>query len=214
MDHSVGVPDSTTFAQRLERLKREGANLLLVGDATPEAHAAASRRLLTGAERSHRHLFVFARGADVCTSLPAAADSGAARVVSQAPGEWSDDLPETVVDDPSPDALATAVVEELNALDDESVAPGDLRICFDSITSLVQGNDSEDVFRALHLVTSRVRQVRGLGHFHLRFGRDEDYVRLLEPVFDAIVELRVTDATPEQRWYLRDSEVTSDWISL
>lgn len=218
-DHGAGVPDSTTFAQRLEELKREGANLLLVGDTTREAHTAASQRLLEGPEADHRHVFVFAEGAGICTDLPDQADPETTRVVTQAAGGerasgWSADIPETVVEDPEPSALATATVETVNDLHDDDLDPGDLRVCFDSITSLVRDNDSEDVFRTLHLITTRVRQLKGLGHFHLQIDRDEDYVRLLEPVFDAVVELRVADGAPQQRWHLRDSEVTSDWIGL
>jgi hypothetical protein len=218
-DHGAGVPDSTTFAQRLEELKREGANLLLVGDTSRGAHTAASRRLLEGAEDGHRYVFVFAEGADLCTSLPDHADPATTRVVVQAadgPGAsgWTADLEEVRVEEADPSALASATVETVDALHDDAADPGDLRVCFDSITSLVRDNDSEDVFRTLHLVTTRVRQVKGLGHFHLRIDRDEDYVRLLEPVFDAVVELREAESGPEQRWHLRDSEVVSDWIEL
>lgn len=218
-DHGAGVPDSTTFAQRLEELRREGANLLLVGETSPEAHAAASRRLLEGADEDHRHLFVFTEGADIATALPDDADPTRTRVVSQfaggpRPTGWSADVPETVVQDSDPSALAGTVVEELNELQDDEMEASDMRLCLDSVTSLVRNNDSEDVFRTLHLITTRLRQVNGLGHYHLRIDRDEDYVRLLEPVFDAVVELRVTDGRAEQRWHLRDSEITSDWLAL
>lgn len=217
-DYGAGLPGSTTFAQRLDELGREGANLLLVGDSSPEVHAAGSRRLLEGGDDSHRHLFVFTEGANACTSLPDGADPANTHVVRQ-PSEdsrlsgWPSGVSETVLDDPSPSALATGVVEAIDDLvaDEEGV---ELRLCFDSITSLVRDRDSEEAFRIMHLVTTHVRQVGGIGHYHLALARDDDHVRLLEPVFDAVVELRSGEAGPEQRWHFQDDEMTSDWVDL
>jgi hypothetical protein len=64
------------------------------------------------------------------------------------------------------------------------------------------------------MMTARIREENGMGHFHLRRSRDDEIVRLLDPLFDAVVEVRTTDGTVEQRWHLRDGDVTSDWIAV
>ncbi len=222
-EHGGGVPESTTFAQALDELKREGSNLLLVGDTDTDAHAAASRRLLGEESAARRRLFVFTKGADVCADLPGDTAPETTRVISQRtddgtamPPNWSADLDEVVVSPEMLSPLAMNVVDAIETFDEETggLDPAQLRVCFDSITSLLRDHQSENVFRLLHLVTSSVRTVNGMGHFHLLLDRDNDYVRLLEPMFDAVVELRVDDGTIQQRWHLRDQEVTSDWMAL
>jgi hypothetical protein len=223
IEHGGGVPESTTFAQALAELKREGSNLLLVGEATAEAHAAASRRLLGDPTEPRRRLFVFTRSADVCAELPEDTDPSTVTVISQrtqggsaTPSSWPGDLDEVVVEADMLAPLATEVIEAIESVDEDigGLEPAELRLCFDSITSLYREHQSENVFRLLHLVTSRVRQVNGMGHFHLRLEKDSEHVRLLEPMFNAIIEMRVEDGSPQQRWHLRDQEVTSDWVDL
>lgn len=222
-EHGAGVPESTTFAQTLAEMKREGSNLLIVGEATPGAHATASARLVGDGSSPRRRLFVFTRGADVCANLPEDVDPATTVVVSQATEGGSAtpmDLPagmsEEVVESDMLAPLAMRVIAAIDEFEDETdgLEPAQLRLCFDSVTSLLRDHQSENVFRLLHLVTSRVRQVNGMGHFHLLLDRDSDYVRLLEPMFDAVIELRVDDDETQQRWHLRDREVTSDWVSL
>lgn len=222
-EHGGGIPESATFAQALSELKREGSNLLLVGEATADAHAAASRRLLGDPSESRRRLFVFTRGADVCADFPDDADPSTVRVISQRtqrgtakPASWPDDLDEIVVESDMLSPMATEVIEAIEAIDEEvgGLEPAQLRMCFDSITALYREHQSENVFRLLHLLTSRVRQVNGMGHFHLRIEKDSEHVRLLEPMFDAVIEMRVEDGDTQQRWHLRDQEVTSDWVDL
>ena len=222
-EHGAGIPESTTFAQTLAELKREGSNLLLVGEASAAAHASASARLVGDDSESRRRLFVFTRDADVCADLPEDVDPETTMVVSQGTDAGSAtpvDLPEGMREEVvEADMLAPLAMRVIDAIDlfgseADGLEPAELRLCFDSVTSLLEDHDSENVFRMLHLVTSRVRQVNGMGHFHLRLDRDSDQVRLLEPMFDAVIELRVEGDATEHRWHLRDEEVTSDWVPL
>ncbi|WP_390204578.1 DUF7504 family protein [Halocatena marina] len=51
-------------------------------------------------------------------------------------------------------------------------------------------------------------------HVHLPVARDSELASLFEPLVDAVVELRVADGTPQQRWHLTDAAIPSDWTSL
>jgi hypothetical protein len=220
-DHGRGVPQSTTFARVLDELKREGANLLVVGETSPRAHAAATAKLMGGSSETRRRVFVFTRDPEIAADMPVSPPE-TTRVVAQRSGQ-DDDAVEfppaverTVVDAQMLSRLATAVIDTIDEVEADAggLEPAELRLCFDSITSLFRDHQSENVFRLLHLVTSRVRQAAGLGHFHLRLDRDSDHVHLLELMFDAVVEMRAADGDPQQRWDLRDEGITSDWMSV
>jgi hypothetical protein len=202
-----GVPDSTAFSQQLAELKREGSNILVVGQEADRAHSGACRHLLghDGAER--RRVFVFTQGQSVCSCAPDAVD-GEREIVRHDHGEADGEDALSV--------LGSDVVRAIDVLEpvDDELEPAELRLCFDSLGPLFVGHESEHLFRLLHVVTSRVRQVDGMGHFHLRVDRDSDHVNLLEPLFDAVVEVREDGETSEQRWHLRNSNVSSDWLGI
>jgi hypothetical protein len=170
-------------------------------------------------EDPRQRVYVLTRDAEGCADLPESASSGTTALLCHADVEPSAPLSPTVekrvVDSELLSALGTTVLEAVDGIEAETdLDPGELRLCLDSVRPLLQHHRSETVFRLLHMVTSRVRQSTGMGHFHLRLDHENDYVRLLEPLFDAIVEVRVDSSAVEQRWHLRDSEVTSDWIEL
>lgn len=222
-DHGGGVPDSTAFAQTLSSLKQEGSNILLVGRTSGAAHHAACERLLGDGEDARRRVYVYTAGNESCgctATVPGADDS--ACIVTQATDDGDgvhDDAPSsierTVVGNQLLASLGREVIDAVAAYDDEfDLAPAELRLCFDSVTPLLREHKSENVFRLLHMVTSRVREVDGMGHFHLPLGRDSDYVHLLEPLFDAIVEVRDGEDGLQQRWDLRDRGTDTGWIEI
>lgn len=221
-DHGGGLPDSTAFAQRLQELKAHGSNVLVVGRVTNRGHAAACERLLgdeTGDVR--RRLFVFTEGTTPCATLPEAAEGeNRTRVIVQGSavdaGPDVSHLPTTSVETGLLSSLGTAIMSTVDEFEEgtDGLAPGEFRLCFDSLAPLLEAHRSENVFRLLHMVTSRVRELDGMGHFHLRVDRDSDPVRLLEPLFDAVVEVRVTNEGVEHQWHLRDGDVSSGWLEL
>ena len=222
-DHGGGVPDSTAFAQTLSSLKQEGSNILLVGQTSGTAHHAACERLLGDGEEPRRRVYVYTAGNESCgftATAPTVEDS--ACIVTQSTDDGTsvhDGVPEsierTVVGNQLLASLGAEIIDAVAAYDDEfDLEPAELRLCFDSVTPLLRNHKSENVFRLLHMVTSRVREVDGMGHFHLPLARDSDYVHLLEPLFDAIVEVRDGEEGLEQRWNLRDRGTDTGWISL
>ncbi|NHN48907.1 hypothetical protein G9464_15060 [Halostella sp. JP-L12] len=218
-EHGGGVPEGTTFSQELAALKREGSNILVVGTATDDAHVLACRRLLGQSQDDpRRRLFVFTDGHSACERLPENG-CGPVRIVRQGDeAAFADrpDVSEAVVDSRMLSALGTEIIAGVNEFEDEvdGFDPAELRVCVDSVAPLLEEHPPENVFRLLHMVTSRIRQASGMGHFHLDVGKDSDAVHLLEPLFDAVVEVREQGGNVEHRWHLRDQEVSSGWIDL
>ena len=238
------VPESATFTHALDTLKQEGSNILLVGSTATSAHKAACRRLLGESDEPRCRLFVVteqshnSHGVDhVCShGHTLESEHATTRVIVRSAdenGEVSDHersprhgrnhgstseptVTESVVGTELLSTLGTEVIETVSAFNEEAggLEPSELRVCVDSLTPLLVDHRSENVFRLLHVMTSWVRQVNGMGHFHLPVATDHDAVNLLEPLFDAIVEVRVRDDVSEQRWHLRDQRTTSDWIPL
>lgn len=218
------VPNASPFAQALGALKRRGSNVLVVGTGSAVAHECACSRLLGDANDEPRYRLLVVTERPRCTNHSSHAVCTAdvtTRVVSRE---------ETSPDDPnetdSPDArvvgtdllsqLGMVVIEQITAFDDDAggLEASELRVCVDSLVPLLAQHGPENVFRMLHVMTSRVRQVSGMGHYHLPIEPDHDVVNLLEPLFDATVEVRTRDGQPEQRWHLRDRRTSSEWLSL
>ncbi len=91
------------------------------------------------------------------------------------------------------------------------LAPAELRVCFDSITPLLE-HDERTLFQFLHILTGRIRSVNGMSHFHLPVPYESAIVSVVTPLFDAVIELRAIDGHPQQRWRLRDEDITTDWM--
>ncbi|MCT9096608.1 hypothetical protein [Haloarchaeobius sp. HME9146] len=223
-EHGGGVPESTAFAQTLSALKEDGSSILLVGRTSSQAHKGACRRLMgDDGDEPRQRLYVYTLDNESCGHGPDATTVGSTKLVSQVTEDGTSsspavgpDVDETIV---RPELLSTLGTEVIDAIDDlaeDDPTPGELRLCFDSVTPLLREHKSQNVFRLLHMVTSRIRQEQGMGHFHLPLDRDSDYVRLLEPLFDAVVEVRRDEETEtlEQRWHLRDRDADSGWIPL
>ncbi|EMA39116.1 DUF7504 family protein [Halobiforma nitratireducens] len=222
--------DLGTFARTLETMKREGCNVLLVGSGAADCHAAVCRRLCGAAgPEPRRRLFV--TDGETIPAAAAGTDGGARAAEAPTDGCANDPANATTIQVDDGDSLGEIGIEVVEAIDDlegdvGGFEPAELRLCTDVLAGLLRDHDTERVFRLLHVIVSRVDHVDGMGHYHLPLERDHDAVNLLEPLFDAVVELRVRDqsqagagsesgdaADCEQRWFLRDGG-TTDWISL
>lgn len=220
-DHgSVGV-ESAAFARTLDTLKREGSNVLLVGAEASGAHEAVCRRLCgphesTDAQEQHQHqqryhLFVTDHREQSSGSTDPNGTVERSERITYA-GNAADSSADG---HQSPEALGSEIIDTISELDTAANGfdPSELRVCVDSLVTLLQDHDPETVFRLLHITTSGVEHVNGMGHYHLTLDRDHEAVTLLEPLFDAVVELRSSDGDHEQRWHLRDQGST-DWVTI
>ncbi|MDL5362030.1 hypothetical protein [Halalkalicoccus sp. NIPERK01] len=219
--------ETTALVQELDALKQHGSNLLVVGSRMPAAHGAACRQFLGEATtQARRRLFVLA---DPCTPesgrLPTGSDDpnrysvirydATSRSAAAAAAPSSTPVPERRVEG-GLGSLGLDISEAIAEFEATSggLTPAELRLCFDSLTPLVSEYDPESLFRFLHLLTHRVRSVDGMAHYHLTTDRSNRTVALLEPLFDAVIELCLREDTLYQRWYLRDSGLTTGWLQL
>ncbi|WP_265111414.1 DUF7504 family protein [Halosolutus halophilus] len=209
------APEWATFVQALATLKREGSNVLLVGADTADAHDAVCHRLLGETDSDSRYR-LFVTNSDIrSTSHGSDGSIESARTIDYSRLDLPAVDPATTRTSPI-DTLGIEIIETVDELDDtaDGLDPSELRVCIDSLVPLLQEHTTEHVFRLLHLTTSRVDHVNGMGHYHLPLDRDHDAVNLFEPLFDAVVEVRSRSEGYEQRWHLRDQDTTTDWISL
>ena len=126
------------------------------------------------------------------------------------PGSVAETVDGSVVD------LGTAVGDAIVWLDDVAggLDPAELRVAFDCVGPLLSEYPQQAVFRFLHLLTYQIRAVNGTGHVRLSRPLDSDPVRVLAPLFDAVVELRLDGTEAVHRWHFRDAAVTSEWLPV
>lgn len=96
----------------------------------------------------------------------------------------------TMVDDPGDlTAIGIKINEFLEQWDLEANTADDprLKVCFDSLTVLLQYADVERVFRFLHVLSSRLAEENVQAHFHLDPStQDEQTLKLLGSLFDEV----------------------------
>lgn len=204
------------FAQTLARLKRDGSNVLLVGAETVDVHTVLCRRLLGETRDGARYRLFVTDGREPLAKADDETDGGAVRTIDYS------SLDPTATEDAElrgRTPLGTLGIEIADAIDGfqgdaDGLEPSQLRVCVDSLAALLEEHTAEKVFRLLHMATSRVDALQGMGHYHLPLDRDHEAVHLFESLFDAVVENRVRDDVAEQRWELRDRETPTDWLPV
>lgn len=226
-----GVGDVSRFRRELTRLRHDGAALLIVGDAV-DAHRGFCHQVLQR-ETVSRRVFV---DTDASTTYrpgqpgprPRGTDDayvqfGAETRSASATTTVADDdsVGTTAADDDAPATHVSTLVElgeQLSADITEAAAavdePAALRLCIDSLLPLVDATDDRQVFRLLHLVLDESRRASAMAHVHLPVEPSAFPVALYQPLFDAVVELRVRDGLAEQRWRLDDADVTTEWLPI
>ncbi|MCU4753845.1 hypothetical protein OB919_17970 [Halobacteria archaeon AArc-curdl1] len=231
--------DGALFAQTLESLKQEGANILLVGPGAKAAHERVCCRLLGELSDQPRYRLIVTASETTyrghsCTAAETGPETNVFKIDPPADGQSAGSTDSAVLaaenrcetetkethlthtPEVSLSVLGSAVFDAVTEIEagSDGLEPAELRVCVDSLVPFLSDYQTETVFRFLHMTTASVKQVSGMGHFHLPLDADHDAVNLLEPLFDATVEVRIRDGGYEQRWYLRDSNGPSEWIEL
>lgn len=223
-DAGQGTP---SFETALSGLDREGSNVLVVGAVPDSGTAAACRQLFGEPGPDQRRLLVYARDGDLDVRRrlytgPAGPRPGRFEVVRDvipsrraAVARSEPRAFETWVTSDRLSALGRTVSDRLLQYDQEQDRSSvDIRVCFDSLAEILAEHETEPVFRFINMMIGQIRNVGGLGQFHLPIPRDSEQVSLLAGLFDAVVELRLVDGEYQQRWHLEDGDVVSDWHPL
>lgn len=226
-------PPSTAFGRLLREFKREGCNLLLVGQTPERVRRTARRRLLGSASERRYRLLVLAGGratppfvesdefdADArrrARSIECDVERRTAAAASPDPsfGSVGPEAAPGSVDDL--DSLSTRISAEIASLEriDGGFGPGELRVSVDSLAPLLAATDERRVRSFLEAVTSRVRIARGMGHYFLPVEYGSATERALRDRFDAVLEHRVTnDGAALERWHVPERDLTSRWVEI
>ncbi|MFC7165834.1 DUF7504 family protein [Halospeciosus flavus] len=217
------------FSDALDDLKAQGSTLLLLGPVGGDAMYAGCRRLL-GDElvEDRRRLFVMTdgqiehhQGAKATCKYQPPADAHAinyrtqARSVASATATDHTDIPAETVEG-GLDELYDRIEAAVERLDDraDGLEPGELRLCLDSVDSLLAHENDEDVFEFLDRVEALVDQYNGMAHVHLPLDFGSAPVDQFADAFDAIVEVEAGDNAYRQRWHLQDLGLSTGWLKL
>lgn len=236
--------DLAAFQSRLRRLKREGCNLLVVGDAPRELFMRASASMLGDADARRWRVFgrTDATPESVRDRLPAASvaprpQSETTKIVSypiasQRTTETAGTtghVPEVTVSDVCLPGFRSELLAALEEFSTRSHRPAAVRLSVDSLAPLLDRYDREVVRQFLRTVTDRVHDWNAMAHYVLPVAYDSDQCQRLVDEFDAVVELRTTservdeqsssDDSPqayraEERWHLPELAATMPWVSL
>ena len=113
-------------------------------------------------------------------------------IVGDQPGQptGDGDLPDEVfVTTANPNDITGLGMRLNNYLNDGDGA-GQLVVCFDSITEMLQFAEMQPVFKFLHMFVGQIRDADGIGHFHLDPGaHDDQTISRLKPLVDEAIDL-------------------------
>lgn len=220
------------FAQALAGLKRRGSGLLVVGAACSETHVSICRRLLGDAVSDpRRRLVVLTDGVPGASARTDDGGESALQIIDRRPSTRGAASTATTEVSGADDleTLRREIVAAIESFEREAddLAPAELRVCVDSLRALVDAHDEEDVRTFLSCIIEETRSRGGMCHVHLPASADSEVTERFASLFDATVELRATDRAPdkhsvdlhgpaviEQRWHLREEEITTEWLPL
>lgn len=215
---------SSEFATALSRLKQRGSALLVVGNVAPEVHQLACRHFMGDSSMCRQRLFITTDGSgtDVRSAITDRSqhEDHVIDYVTQcrSASEHSASSSSTVsfTTATSSTSLVSEIISTIQSVerDAEPLAPGEFRACLDSLSTFIEPNERDVPLRIVRYTSIATRRRDGMVHIHLPVAWGTELASLFEPLVDAVVELRVTDGTPQQRWHLTDSAMVSDWTDL
>lgn len=215
------------FSDELSRLKRRGASVLVVGSVRPDQRRDACRRLFgCGADRTRRRVLVSTTDgphhvthhvddARAATLSVISYDARARSATTAGPEPTPSIGPETTDAESLPD-LGMAISQAIDDFESDAVElePAEVRLGIDSLLPLLEEYGRQRVFKFLHLINGRTRDVDGMAHYHLPVESDARIVPTLSPLFDIIVELRERNGDYQERWTIEDGARSSGWLSV
>ncbi|WP_266081288.1 DUF7504 family protein [Haladaptatus caseinilyticus] len=215
-----------TIRSELGQLKEKGGNILVVGDVPSDVFDAERSYLMNDPDSTRYDLFALLDRSPTAlqrqatpaqpplntveiVDYQAAVRSTAAAVTSPQENVQITPISGTLTD------LQTALIHSV-ALQEEYVRddrPIDVQLYVDTLQPVVEAT-STDIAMFLTPICRAVRGVRGLGYYTLPQDRDSFPMDEIESVFDATIELRVSERGPEQRWILPKTGYTTEWFPI
>lgn len=233
--------DGVEFLDVLRKLKADGCNLLVVGDAPRRLFTEASASLLGGPDELRYRLLAVtdASPQSVVERLPDPGEvtgsfaetteiinhASPPRSVAEAGGQVEapplGELSERRVVDPKIAGLQAEFAESMATFDQRArgLDPAQMRVGIDSLGALFEHYDEDVVRRCLQVVTGYVSDYDAMGHYVLMDPYDCERVRSLADSFDAVVEVRPVDPEKhghdaEERWHVSEYDLTTDWFPM
>lgn len=217
-----------TFAEALDQLKRQGCLVLVVGQVGDDAKYAGCRRLLGDALLETRRRLFLTTDSDISTHPGAKATCGHAapedshaityKTTARSAASVSESPTTAVKTDSvegSLDDLMETMSQAVSRLESraDGFDPSELRICVDDLDAMIANDDDRDVVEFVRDLRELVLDARGLCHAHLSRDVPGVPVDAIIRYFDAIIEVDSSNA-PRQRWHVRHSGITTDWLEL
>lgn len=211
-----------TFAALLDRLKRRGTSVLVVGDLSTDLEQALSRRMMGHPdERRYRLLSTLKPMDDPDRWFPGSVDPD---------DEWVDvadhgGLARDVVsgaDPTGPASPASTRAGDVVAHVDDWVTsvereadpgPGDVRVGVTSLDILLEREGVEASRTVAEGVHRLMRDHAGVAHLYFPRQRSSRVVQQITVWVDVVVEVRMCGGRPEQRWSVQDTVETS-WFPI
>jgi len=211
-----------TFRTLLDRLKRRGTSVLVVGDLSTDVERALSRRMMGHPEEPRYRLLAALKPLDAPErwfpgpvgpgdgSTEVADLSGLARDAAVVNGG-----PQAPAGGPAgADALVDRVDRWLTGVTEVGDAdPGAVRVGVTSLDVLLERGDVGDVRRVAERVHGLMRDHNGVAHIYFPRDRGSRVVEQLSVWVDVVVEVRASEGHPEQRWSVQDTVETS-WFPI
>lgn len=222
MQTAMARGDPGAFSRRLAELKEAGSMLLVMGE-DARTRSAVSVQLLGDQDAGRRPVFVLL-GRDrsviderlhgIAIDESRVIERGFPRSAAAPSGVRSPETPPPLetLDELSVE-LDTAV-ESAQGGADGSLPPGELRICLEALTAVVDGFERAAVERFLDDLRAAVTGHSGMAHAVLPLPAVPDRYGWLPDEFDAVVETRTVGGSAQERWRLSDGDLLTEWFPV
>jgi Halobacterial output domain 1 len=215
-----------TIRSELAHLKEKGGNILVVGDVPGDVFNAERFYLMNESDSTRYELFalldrsptVLQGHATPAQPLPGTVEivdyQAAVRSTAAATTNPQENAQITPISGTLAD-LQTALIHSV-ALQEEYVRddrPIDVQLYVDTLQPVVEAA-STDIATFLPPICRAVCGVEGLGYYTLPQDRDSLPMDEIGSVFDATIELHVSEQGPEQRWILPKTGYTTEWFPI
>lgn len=211
-----------TFASLLDRLKRRGTSVLVVGDLSSDLERALSRRMMGHPDESRYRLLAALRPPESPERWFAGSlapedrwvdvvdHGGLARGAVTA----TDDTPAAGAKPPRTDELVGRIDDWVSSVEREADPdPGEIRVGVASLDVLLEREGIDAPRTVAEQVHSLMRDHQGVAHLYFPRRRSSPVVEQITVWVDVVVEVRTNEGRPEQRWAVQDTVETS-WFPI